>query len=485
MGLYIKRAFLLLLLLHIGMQTRADFYYFLNHKEKTAYRINSITWNLEKLKREGEWIVLNRIKLDSATTTSLAKNIEINQISSDVPNHVYFSANCTNQFYRLDLKSMIFNRMDKTFYRGDNCHAYHFFRKGVLHSVGGYGFWRTNNHIIYFDEKSKEWEAYSSTGTPPQGIYGGFVAYLPEKDELISFMNYSHDVNVNNGTFFRDKAIYTYSFKTNKWSQRGSVYSKFFLELFDKTNLDPHNGNYFTGKYFIMPAIPFSGFQEYYAIDARTLEIFNFKDNVNRLTKFSIYPHENNVNEVLRNKELVLNIRPNQSENVVYVDGQLENLDALFLNAKSVGFIYEEIWYQSESFTWFLCFLIISLIVLGVLKKGKSLFFKRFTYANELKFSGDLVNKTTIFLLKRLVETYETGGIDVDETNSILGLTTLAHDAQRYKRSAIVKEANVKLALLTNCHDTIQRQDSELDRRQKRYMINSMAIKSIKEFIKS
>ena len=485
MGLYIKRAFLLLLLLHIGMQTRADFYYFLNHKEKTAYRINSITWNLEKLKREGEWIVLNRIKLDSATNTSLAKNIEINQISSDVPNHVYFSANCTNQFYRLDLKSMIFNRMDKTFYRGDNCHAYHFFRKGVLHSVGGYGFWRTNNHIIYFDEKSKEWEAYSSTGTPPQGIYGGFVAYLPEKDELISFMNYSHDVNVNNGTFFRDKAIYTYSFKTNKWSNRGSVYSKFFLELFDKTNLDPHNGNYFTGKYFIMPAIPFSGFQEYYAIDARTLEIFNFKDNVNRLTKFSIYPHENNVNEVLRNKELVLNIRPNQSENVVYVDGQLENLDALFLNAKSVGFIYEEIWYQSESFTWFLCFLIISLIVLGVLKKGKSLFFKRFKYANELKFSGDLVNKTTIFLLKRLVETYETGGIDVDETNSILGLTTLAHDAQRYKRSAIVKEANVKLALLTNCHDTIQRQDSELDRRQKRYMINSMAIKSIKEFIKS
>ncbi len=485
MGLYIKRAFLLLLLLQIGMQTRADFYYFLNHKEKTAYRINSITWNLEKLKREGEWIVLNRIKLDSATNTSLAKNIEINQISSDVPNHVYFSANCTNQFYRLDLKSMIFNRMDKTFYRGDNCHAYHFFRKGVLHSVGGYGFWRTNNHIIFFDEKSKEWEAYSSTGTPPQGIYGGFVAYLPEKDELISFMNYSHDVNVNNGTFFRDKAIYTYSFKTNKWSNRGSVYSKFFLELFDKTNLDPHNGNYFTGKYFIMPAIPFSGFQEYYAIDARTLEIFNFKDNVNRLTKFSIYPHENNVNEVLRNKELVLNIRPNQSENVVYVDGQLENLDALFLNAKSVGFIYEEIWYQSESFTWFLCFLIISLIVLGVLKKGKSLFFKRFTYANELKFSGDLVNKTTIFLLKRLVETYETGGIDVDETNSILGLTTLAHDAQRYKRSAIVKEANVKLALLTNCHDTIQRQDSELDRRQKRYMINSMAINSIKEFVKS
>ena len=485
MGLYIKRALLLLLLLQIGMQTRADFYYFLKHKEKTAYRINSITWNLEKLQREGNWIVLNRIKSDSATITSLPKNVEINHIPSEGSNIIYFSANCTNQFYRLDLISMIFDRMDKTFYRGDNCHAYHFFRKGVLHSVGGYGFWRTNNHIIYFDEKSKEWEAYSSTGTPPQGIYGGFVAYIPEKDELISFMNYSHDVNLNNGTFFRDKSIYTYSFKSNKWSQKGSVYSKSFLELFDKTSPDPHNGHYFTGKYFIMSAIPFSGFQEYYAINARTLEMFNFKDNSNKLTKFSIYPHENNVNEVLRNQELVLNIRPNQSEKVVYVDGQLENIDALFINAKSIGFINEEIWYQSESFIWFLCFLIISLIVGGVFKKGKSLFFKRFKYVNDLKFSGNLVNKSTIFLLKRLVETYETGGIDVEETNSILGLSTLAHDAQRYKRSAFVKEANVKLALLTNCHDTIQRQDSELDRRQKRYMINSMAIKSIKEFIKS
>ena len=484
MGVYIKRAFLLVILLQIGLQTRADFYYFLHYKDKTAYRINSVNWNLEKLQSEGKWVVLNRIKLDSATITSLPVNIEINQIPSEDLNQVYFSANCTNQFYRFDLKSMIFNRMDKTFYRGDNCHAYHFFRKGVLHSTGGYGFWRTNNHIIYFDEKSKEWEAYSSTGTPPQGIYGGFVAYLPEKDELISFMNYTHDVNVNNGTFFRDKAIYRYSFKNNKWVQIGSVYSKMFLELFDKTNPDPHDGHYFTGKYFIMSASPFSGFQEYYAINARTLEIFNFKDYANRLTRFNIYSHESNVIEVLRNKELVLNIRPNQSEKVVYVDSQLENVDALFLNLKSVGFINEQIWYQSEMFNWYLSLLLIAIIVLGVLKKGKSLFFKRFKYSNELKFSGNLINKSTIILLKRLVETYATGGIDVDETNSILGLTTLAHDAQRYKRSAIVKEANVKLALLTNCHDTIQRQDSDLDRRQKRYMINSLAINAVKDFLK-
>ena len=60
MGLGIKRVLLLLLLLQIGMQTRADFYYFLKHKEKTAYRINSITWNLEKLQREAKNIYRDR-----------------------------------------------------------------------------------------------------------------------------------------------------------------------------------------------------------------------------------------------------------------------------------------------------------------------------------------------------------------------------------------------------------------------------------------
>ena len=52
MGVYIKRAFLLVILLQIGLQTRADFYYFLHHKEKTAYRINSVNWNLEKLQSQ-------------------------------------------------------------------------------------------------------------------------------------------------------------------------------------------------------------------------------------------------------------------------------------------------------------------------------------------------------------------------------------------------------------------------------------------------
>ena len=92
-------------------------------------------------------------------------------------------------------------------------------------------------------------------------------------------MNYTHDVNINNGAFFRDKSIYVYSFKKSIWTKSGMVYSKEFLEIFNKTAILPHFTNYFTGKYFIIPAIPFSGFNQYYAINARTLELFFYKDD--------------------------------------------------------------------------------------------------------------------------------------------------------------------------------------------------------------
>ena len=485
MGLGIKRVLLLLLLLQIGMQTRADFYYFLQHKDQKAYRINTETKYLERYEGNRKWLPLKAVLFDSSTFLKIPKNIIIENIPSLNPEKVYFSANCTNQFYVLDLKTMVFDRMDETFYRGDNCHAYRFFRQGVLHSVGGYGFWRTNNHIIFFDKKSKEWEAYSSSGTPPPGIYGGFTAYLPEKDELITFMNYVHDINLNNGAFYRDKSIYSFSFKSRQWSKIGTVYSKEFIELFNIETPQPNVGTYFTGKYFMIPRKAFTGSFKYHAINPYTFEFISLTEDATKLSKFQTDVSTSRIGLVLRNHDLILNIRPNQSENKVFEEAQLVNVDALFSQSTSLGYIDVNIWYKSEIFIGLISVFFISFLIWLSIKKGKSLFFKRFSYSNQFISSDKLVVESVIKLLNRLVETYPTGGIDVDETNLILGLNTLAHDAQRYKRSAIIKEANVKLAFITRCLDTIQRQDSDLDRRQKRYIINAVAFNAVKDFLKS
>lgn len=484
MGIIIKRLLVLVILLQIGLQTRADFYYFLQHKDQKAYRINTETKYLERYEGNRKWLPLKAVLFDSSTFLKIPKNIIIENIPSLNSEKVYFSANCTNQFYVLDLKNMVFDRMDETFYRGDNCHAYRFFRQGVLHSVGGYGFWRTNNHIIFFDKKSKEWEAYSSSGTPPPGIYGGFTAYLPEKDELITFMNYVHDINLNNGAFYRDKSIYSFSFKSRQWSKIGTVYSKEFIELFNKETPQSYAGTYFTGKYFMIPPKAFTGSLKYYAINPLTFEFINLTEDATKLSKFHTDLSPFGIGLVLRNHDLVLNIRPNQSEKNVFEEVQLVNIDALFSKSTSLGYIDVNIWYQSELFIGLMSVLFISVLIWFAVKKGKSVFFKRFSHTNQFISSDKLVIESAIRLLNRLVETYPTGGIDVDETNIILGLNTLAQDAQRYKRSAIIKEANVKLAFITRCSDTIQRQDSDLDRRQKRYMINAVATNAVKEFLK-
>ena len=481
MGLLNKRFILVFFLLHFAVDIRADFYYFLNHQDQKAYRINTVSKFLEKYNNQGKWLPMRPIQFDSSTLAGIPKNIEVNHIQSLEQNKFYFNTDCTNQIFVLDLKTMVFKRLDITFYRGDNCHSYRFFRNGVLHSVGGYGLWRTNNHIIYFDEKSKEWEAYNSTGIPPLAVHGGFVAYLPDKDELITFMNLAHDVNLNGGAIHRDRTIYSFSFRNKKWSTIGTISSKKFIDLLDPTVQESFDeNNYFTGNYLLLNKE--LGSNDFYAINARTLEIFKYADRNQRLTEFHI--GRGNQFPNLYNFEFILNIRQKTSEDLATEEVQVENFDVLFSNSTSMGFIYENEWYKSEIFLGLIFLLFISILLWFIVKKGKSIFFKRFSYSNQFISSDKLVIESVFRLLNRLVETYPTGGIDVDETNIILGLHTLAHDAQRYKRSAIIKEANLKLAFITHCLDTIQRQDSDLDRRQKRYMINAVAINAVKEFLK-
>lgn len=118
MGLGIKRVLLLLLLLQIGMQTRADFYYFLQHKDQKAYRINTETKYLERYEGNRKWLPLKAVLFDSSILNNIPKNININNIPSLNSDKVYFSANCTNQFYVLDFKTMVLIEWMKLLSRG-------------------------------------------------------------------------------------------------------------------------------------------------------------------------------------------------------------------------------------------------------------------------------------------------------------------------------------------------------------------------------
>ncbi len=74
--------------------------------------------------------------------------------------------------------------------------------------------------------------------------------------------------------------------------------------------------------------------------------------------------------------------------------------------------------------------------------------------------------------IKRLLES-ENDELSVGETNEILRIEKLSKENQRQRRHLFLKELNMKLKMIFNVNECIERQSTELDRRSKMYSLNS------------
>lgn len=73
--------------------------------------------------------------------------------------------------------------------------------------------------------------------------------------------------------------------------------------------------------------------------------------------------------------------------------------------------------------------------------------------------------------LKRLIDSEE-NGVSVIETNEILRIEKLSKENQRQRRHLFLKELNLKLKIIFNVKESIERQPTELDRRSKFYQLH-------------
>ena len=72
---------------------------------------------------------------------------------------LYLTINGTGRVYRagrVEDKELEFIRVDSTYLSGYNNFSFEFSHRDTLFSLGGYGFWRLNGHLRYFDE-GREW----------------------------------------------------------------------------------------------------------------------------------------------------------------------------------------------------------------------------------------------------------------------------------------------------------------------------------------
>ncbi len=444
------------------------------------YKIDLFSRKLEKLNPQGTWDFVSYIQVDSNVMNDLPDYSKFSYIPNEKNTGVYFFEQCTNKVFLFDLKNQSFKRLDQTYYRGNNCRSYRFLANNTIYSLGGYGFWQTNNLLTYFDKRSDEWEAVNSLGTPPKGIFRGYSAYLPERKEIISFSNFSHNISENAGKLLIDNHIYRFSFAQKNWEMIGEISLEPIKSILTNLELIQRDDVIYSGQYFLIQSNQETiGIRAFYFINPRTLAVSKFEDTAQEFSTFAIIGDRGDNNQVYRAGRYIFNFLA-QSKMGSRKRLQKLNIDELAKRAVFIGYLTDKPWYFSN---WFRGFLLLTIFA-GIFK----LWFNRRIFLpkskktiKETAFSPEILDDISKNVIHELLNHVEQEGIDVITLTDLLGLSELAPDAQRYKRSALINELNGKLALLTHCNQTILRIDSSLDRRQKRYVLDPSTIKILQK----
>lgn len=453
--------------------------YFLHPKEIHPYRLDLTQNRLEKLNPNGQWEFVHDIAIDPSNPLELLDESFFYYLPSEKASVLYFFQHCTNKVFTLDLTTFQFKRIDRTYYRGDNCYAYRFLAHNTIYSLGGYGFWRSNNHLIHFEKKSDEWEGVNTFGAPSKGIFRGFSGYIPEREEIISFSNYYHNVAEDFGKFVLDQGIYKFSFANKTWTKIDEVSLEPVKSMLANLEQIQRQDIYFSGTYFVIQFTEQNGVRCFYFINARTLAVSKFEDASMEFARFSLVNVDEGSRQVYRSGKYIVNYFAHANlspeKRILKV-----NMDELAKRAVFIGYLADKPWYMS---LWFRGFLILTILAGAIrLWLSRRIFLQApKPVKKEVAFSPEVLDDQSKQLINILLNHVDQEGIDVIAITDLLGLSLLSPDAQRYKRSALIKELNGKLALITHSSQTIQRIDSSLDRRQKRYILDPTTIDILKK----
>lgn len=455
------------------------FAHFLNPITKQANRIDFGTKTHQTLIDKKHWVETGTIAIDSFSISEIRKESEFKTIATNTPNQFILFLECTNQVFSLDLNAKTINRLDRTYFRGDNCGSYSFIRKGQYYQVGGYGFWETNNHITYFDPQIKEWEGVSVSGDVPTAIYRGYTAYLPEQDKLITISNFSNDISQNFGSLDLMNDIFEFSFATRTWKKVGQISHPYLKDVFSKLPIDSRVRVLYTGKYFVLFPLGSKGHVTITFIDPRDLRIYEYEDINMEFSRFPFFSMTVEKPNIFFHNEWVLGTKYSNDMHLAN-ESKLVNLHEIVKKAKFLGYLTDKPWYQTNWFYAFIMLLVAALSYWAVMKlfgKTNSSNAQKLVITPQI---GGHFDEVQLALLNQFLKESAQEGLDVEHVNEILGITQLGADTQRFRRSTVIKELNSKLTILTGEKNAILRVSSQLDKRQKRYMLQDQ----VKDFVK-
>jgi hypothetical protein len=379
----------------------------------------------------------------------------VNNYFQLAPHLFLITVSGTGQVYQFHALQKTLERIDKTFYRGNNFGAIQFIRKDTIFSVGGQGFWRIHSIPTYFNAKSKEWDYYSGINEQgPQGISSRFGGYNSKADQLYSleYPPLYQEKSEDNYPFYR------FDFNKHAWKEIGFV-------KFDNPNMKnfAKQNSHWVYPFFFSSDIDFEEF-----IDPVANKIYRYQGQNHSFFLLAIQLY------VKGNKLYSFQRTYNQNKFEIKLDSM--DINALKKSSIVLGDFYTpNVWYNKISWSIYINYLYIGIIAILVwliylLTKNKK--HKKQNIWNQLPAEANTFLK---FITKKDDLTCTT-----DELNTLLGCADKSIESQRQYRSKFITTLNVFFERYFEIADAITRNQSATDKRYVDYQLKREASENLK-----
>lgn len=429
------------------------------------YRINTQQQTLEMEVVADRWQKIGNVLLKNVEERDFPPNARVKAIEMDKNRLRYLMVDCTNQVYTFDFETRILERIDKTFYRGNNCISTKFLRKDTLFSVGGYGFWRTNNLLTFFKRDSREFETLNSETNPPNSIYYGLNAYWEQEDTFFSALNYYHNDAENKGSTIFDYDAYQFSFRERHWQKVGTIQP----DLFKGKENSFIGSIVWTGQYFLIPTNFNKPQLELLMADPRRNKLSLWVDTERVFDKTHFEPEGNPFNLYVWHDTLYYYKKSTTVKDTLVHKIKVP-ISELKRKATYVSKLYEPVTPMWYSFVWIAGLLII--MGLGV-----------FWLYNQRNKKGQLLNHfkgVEKSFLEALIEASPQKGLSAEQVNQLLNTEKKSPETQRQTRSKFKNQLNMRIESLTGIKEAIEDEKNNSDGRMKDYFLKPQAIEKLR-----
>jgi hypothetical protein len=370
-------------------------------------------------------------------------------------------------------------RLDNTEHFGYNINSYTFTADKKLYNIGGYGMWRWNGQLRFFQEATQQWEIepLNKELAVSNNLPGAPIWVSADQNRLISL-----------GYLKGNEALQG---KENQAVILQSELIELDLKLFNWTNkgkLSPRVSKWLKPELLLLSlesGLLFSNFGPPYLLD---LENFKIKEFVNR-----------DIQNLLMRK-LSVDVTWNKGDMVYFGELNSGVIDSLQLKSTYFQETGEQIFVQPVYFSPLIIILavifILSIYLVFKLRKNR---IKRVADSNASKqmksdkvlsspYPGiEVFDAVEQSLLNLLIANGAKMGkrTGTDEVNRILGVSQKSLDMQKRKRSDVIRSINTKFKLIQpmTTMPLVDRVKSDLDARLYEYYLLQDAIEKIQAIL--